>query len=479
MYFDTSAAWLQFSTAPSGGGWGTPNEETLSADKTLTASDVILQILNPGSTTRTVTMPTAADGVVFFRIINNAVGVIAHLYIVDDNGFVITILAPGESDDIWHDGTFYYSRKVGKSLGRTLIPYGANQNATGQAYRAGGQGEDADGGTAEDGVTVAYGMPYRGIIQSAAHSFSASAPGQMKIWKNGVRHGNLAGGGGDEQTIYDRALNPVVFEQEDELAFANHTSTSITNFQALIKAVGGTTQFGAAFPFGASLTTQNNLARANGISGSTQVASTGALTQHPMPIAGNLVGIAWNVTTSGGSVTVQVRRNGSTSAGTVTLDDDQGFTALSQSFSAGDTYDIIQTSVTGPGASVFLLITDIPGLVYHLGGNHSSAAVRFLDIHGEADEAIVASQAAVSEFIVQEPGLFRGWAYVQDTGGNNAGISINRPGSFTNFAMAGTSGSTVGTATVRNVSRGDVVAFRVSDILASGNMIVNVYIGPT
>jgi len=82
------------------------NTETLSANKTLTITDTVVQILDPNGSDRDVTLPAEAlsDNITFY-IYNSADGSGEDLTIKNDGGTVISILGPGSGTMYTCDGT--------------------------------------------------------------------------------------------------------------------------------------------------------------------------------------------------------------------------------------------------------------------------------------------------------------------------------------------------------------------------------------
>lgn len=78
------------------------NTETLSGDKTIAAGDPQIQFLDPGGASRTVTLPSAAEGL-FFIIVNTADA--AEDLTISDGASTVVTISQNEAGLVVSDGT--------------------------------------------------------------------------------------------------------------------------------------------------------------------------------------------------------------------------------------------------------------------------------------------------------------------------------------------------------------------------------------
>ena len=79
------------------------NDETLTANKTLTASSAVFQRLDPGGSARTITLPTTAKGMAF-RVLN-AADAAETLTVKNAGGSTIATIAQDEAAWVVSDGS--------------------------------------------------------------------------------------------------------------------------------------------------------------------------------------------------------------------------------------------------------------------------------------------------------------------------------------------------------------------------------------
>lgn len=459
-------------------------ERTLSSNLTLTDQAAAIQLIDCGGQSREAALPSPTAFTPHFTIVNTS-DAFELLYVVDHDGYVASILLPGDADVFRSNGSdTWYSEKNGIVMGQTLLHYGCNTNLPNQNFRA--NGEDFDGALAagnESTPEAAFIMPYDGIVthMSLATNGLDGASREVALNVEGLHRGPMKWGSFPDG-FWRTSLHPTQsFSAGNTLAvekadFPNSAATC----QLLVRQQSGATKFGAAVGFGADLDSVGNYARANGISTGADLASQGPLTSHPMPRAGNVVGLAWHVTGGSGNT---IRIHNDTQATSVDVDISSGtedFDTASLSFSAGD---VLSLQVIGAivGNSNFLLYTDLPGVIYSWGGNNT-AVNQYFGTCSEADDGLSTTSNRSNEVMLPVALVPAALAWHVDSTGAGAIVleSILTDAGVSSALIVASISSVSGAVDsgTEAIPSGGRMRAKGSSSVTFGNAIVNVLCGP-
>lgn len=475
--------------APSGESWGL-KPRILTGDLTLTDEDAAVQVINPNGATRTITLPTPSPNTPFFTIQNNSNAInIQNLYIVDHAGFVAGTLGPGESEYFINDsggpGGFWWNSH-GIVTGGSILHYGATVSNVDQSLRPNGAGNEASGGSDRTSPLGAFVLPWMAKINGFGLSDSFNAEGRPRIFVNGDERGGLVAHGYRRIAFSrpgvgsplrnDTPSNPIAIS-----ALEANTRSSVC--QLHVKP-SGPERYGAAVGFGGNLVTIGKAAQSNGPSTITEVDVTEvSRSAHPMPKSGSISAFSWNVTTSGG--TIRLHNFDAATSVTVALGSTRGSANPTLSFSAGDRLVVEYDSGTAPGNSVFLVWTNIKGLIYSYGG-HVETTPGVLGIGSDMARADSASiLTGLTPGTIFMPGAVEAVGFQKSATGGELGIykGLSLVNIVDGTVLTASSGaidhSSFSTTTHVPVSPGELLSVGQDSGASWFNTMLNVLIGPS
>jgi hypothetical protein len=229
-----AAVWSQLTgggSLPTPTGWGA-NTETLSADKTLTDSDDIIQFLNPNGGDYDVNLPAEGVNNKAFAVVNT--GVTGTLTFRTSGGVYVNVADAGQMFRLWSDGNAWYGAALDAG---TAQVYGTLQYASDTLFDdfTRPASDPTDGGDTSIQYYSRAEMADTGTIRLLAINSANSGAFDFDIYKNGA----LADSATQTTQSPDVVSVDVPFAPGDDIAIKGLDDSGRTNIGVIFTTDGG------------------------------------------------------------------------------------------------------------------------------------------------------------------------------------------------------------------------------------------------
>ena len=384
---------------PTAAGWGATPTAVLSGNVVLTDASNTVAYYDPGTATRTITLPTPTGASPFFLLANVVTSGFS-LTVVDHNGATIGTLTDNTRGWATTDGLdWLFSVHSVNVLNRTfqLYEFSGHPTATDNVLTC---GDIATVGSGVASASAAFGtnnavITEAGTLDFVTHNTQVvSSTMGVKTWKNGSVSQTLS----VDLSTSSQAIPSLSYAAEDYLAIEYDSGTNPQDGIWFFK-ITNATNTGAQIYFSGNddweVDSGSNFAQA-GTGSSTPSGSTSANyeSEVTVPTACTTGAVSLSSFSMSGSEEFAVYKNGSSSQSITAVGASPETQHLNgTSYAAGDQIAFAWESVGGPSATDILISLDgINGSVFHFNG-HATSTADFYFPFGDVTAAAAISTA--------------------------------------------------------------------------------------